>query len=390
MATGSLPEGRVRIPIRVDRFVATVDAPESIAAIVRSLLADQVRSDSKQVGALVEIGAGDRIRVDGRLWDPDDGQSLSDQLIYVLMQASLDADADRLHLHAGLVAHEGRGLLIGGVSGSGKSTLVAQLVRAGFDYCTDERVSLARDGSLSALEKPISVVSGSFGVLADQDPTRTGAGAATPRIWHVPASSVRAHSQLHAAPPLAAIALVEYRRGTSFESVPMHPATVARVLLSDCVDVDRFGADGPMTVAAMCASVPCMSMIHDGGEEVPAAVRETLAGMHQHTPLDVIPVDGGSRRAPGNPVSLGLGSRVGRASGIRGAVISDRAVVRTASGDVVELDETLTAWLLLMDGESMLGEIVRDVALEVGMDEADLAPNAVEIVNHLAAMAVVA
>ena len=95
-----------------------------LGVALRSFLADQIRAEAAPVGALVTIDDGERIRVDGRLWDPGEGQSVFDQLVYVLMHASLEADTGRLHLHAGLVEHAGRGLLVGGLAGSGKSTMI--------------------------------------------------------------------------------------------------------------------------------------------------------------------------------------------------------------------------------------------------------------------------
>jgi len=45
-------------------------------------------------------------------------------------------------LHAGLVAKDGRGLLIGGPSGAGKSTVSLACAQAGFDYLADDHIGL--------------------------------------------------------------------------------------------------------------------------------------------------------------------------------------------------------------------------------------------------------
>jgi hypothetical protein len=51
----------------------------------------------------------------------------------------------RFSLHAAATARHGRGVLVPGNSGAGKSTLSVTLVRAGFDFLSDDTVFLSRD-----------------------------------------------------------------------------------------------------------------------------------------------------------------------------------------------------------------------------------------------------
>jgi len=53
---------------------------------------------------------------------------------------------DHVFVHAGVVAWRGRALLLPGVSFAGKSTLVAELVRAGATYFSDEFAVIDREG----------------------------------------------------------------------------------------------------------------------------------------------------------------------------------------------------------------------------------------------------
>jgi hypothetical protein len=53
---------------------------------------------------------------------------------------------DYVFVHAGVVAWRGRGLVLPGVSFAGKSTLVAELVRAGATYYSDEFALVDREG----------------------------------------------------------------------------------------------------------------------------------------------------------------------------------------------------------------------------------------------------
>jgi hypothetical protein len=58
-------------------------------------------------------------------------------------------------LHAGVVAWDGRALLLPGVSHAGKSTLVAELVRAGATYYSDEFALLDSDGKVHPFPRDI-------------------------------------------------------------------------------------------------------------------------------------------------------------------------------------------------------------------------------------------
>lgn len=350
-------------------------------------MADQLRDVREPEGSVIRID-DDRITVDGRQWDPGEGHSIYDQLIYVLMQVSLDNDPDRLHLHTGLVARNGGGLLIGGIAGCGKSTLIAQLVRGGFDYCTDERVAIDRAGSTSALEKPISVVQGSFAVLHDFDPANTGRGSASPRLWHVPASALRGGVPLAGNPPITAIALVEYRPGSPIESVPMHPVTVARVLLADAIDRERFGADGTILVTRLCASVPCVSMIHGGQETVVDACASLIDQARAHVSSDVVEIIGAERSTPQSTGPIRLESILGIAPGTRGALAAERMLLCAPSGALVELDEPLAAWLQLLDGETPLKAIVDEVAEAYGLGVGEVEPMVLASVSRLVELGV--
>ncbi len=64
---------------------------------------------------------------------------------------------DRIFVHAGVVARNGRALLIPGLSFSGKTTLVAALVRAGAVYYSDEFAVLDADGLVHPYPKPLSL-----------------------------------------------------------------------------------------------------------------------------------------------------------------------------------------------------------------------------------------
>jgi hypothetical protein len=63
----------------------------------------------------------------------------------------------RVFVHAGVVAHRGRAIVLPGRSGAGKSTLVAALVRAGATYYSDEFAVVDGRGRVHPFAKPLSL-----------------------------------------------------------------------------------------------------------------------------------------------------------------------------------------------------------------------------------------
>jgi hypothetical protein len=60
-------------------------------------------------------------------------------------------------IHAGVVAHRGRAIVIPGDSFSGKTTLVAELVRAGAEYYSDEFAVMDSQGLVHPYARPLSI-----------------------------------------------------------------------------------------------------------------------------------------------------------------------------------------------------------------------------------------
>ena len=65
-----------------------------------------------------------------------------------------------MFIHAGVAGWRGKAILIPGSSFSGKTTLVAELVKAGADYYSDEYAVVDRRGRVHAYPKPLSIREG--------------------------------------------------------------------------------------------------------------------------------------------------------------------------------------------------------------------------------------
>jgi hypothetical protein len=92
---------------------------------------------------------------------------------------------NRIFVHAGVVAHEGRAIVLPGLSFAGKTTLVVALIRAGATYYSDEFAVLDEHGLVHPYAKSLSIRDGeraqhdheieSFGAIAGAEPLRIGA-----------------------------------------------------------------------------------------------------------------------------------------------------------------------------------------------------------------------
>jgi hypothetical protein len=74
------------------------------------------------------------------------------------IRQSVAAEArERVFVHAGVVGWRGRAIVVPGRSRSGKTTLVAELVKAGAEYYSDEFAVLDAAGRVHPFPKPLSV-----------------------------------------------------------------------------------------------------------------------------------------------------------------------------------------------------------------------------------------
>ena len=64
---------------------------------------------------------------------------------------------DLIFIHAGVVSHRGRAILLPGSSFAGKSTLVEALVRAGAEFYSDEYAMLDGAGRVAHYREPLSI-----------------------------------------------------------------------------------------------------------------------------------------------------------------------------------------------------------------------------------------
>jgi hypothetical protein len=144
------------------RVVLSASEPDHFARIVALLPPGSKRcppdSVSQRFALSGEEGVGYRVVIGDRfafkLPDPDRALKFLESRLrrHVAYNAPT-----RIFVHAGVVAHRGRAILLPGHARAGKTTLVAALVRAGAVYYSDEYAVLDDRGLVHPYPRPLSI-----------------------------------------------------------------------------------------------------------------------------------------------------------------------------------------------------------------------------------------
>jgi hypothetical protein len=162
------------------------------------------------------------------------------------------ASAARRHVfvHAGVVGWRGRAIVLPGRSGSGKTTLVAELLRAGATYYSDEFALIDQRGWVHPFAKPLSIRGGTHTV-------RRSAEALGGVVGTGPL-------------PIGLIAFSTYRSAARWRPIPISPAEGLLALIPHTVPVRRRPR---ATLAALQRAVEGARMVRaHRGEAVDTAV----------------------------------------------------------------------------------------------------------------------
>ena len=176
------------------RLRVTADAPEVLERIPALLPPDAQPCAPAAAQGSLEIPA----RPDGSYDFMIDGSPVTKGIDLSFALTLLEAQLriyvglnapNRIFVHAGVVAHHGRAIVIPGLSLAGKTTLVLALVRAGAIYYSDEFAVLDERGLVHPFAKPVSVRDDDqiqsdhdielFGGIAGKEPLEVGAAVFT-------------------------------------------------------------------------------------------------------------------------------------------------------------------------------------------------------------------
>jgi hypothetical protein len=124
---------------------------------------------------------------------------------------------DAIFIHAGVVAHRGRALVLPSPSFAGKTTLVAALLKEGAVYYSDEFAVIDRDGLIHPYSKPLSLRRNGGWEQADHAIEALGGVAGDEPL------------------PLGMIMVTSYKPGTSWNPKRLSVGAGAMALLANAV-----------------------------------------------------------------------------------------------------------------------------------------------------------
>jgi len=157
----------------------------------------------------------------------------------------------RVFVHAGVVSWNNRAIVIPGISESGKTTLVAELVRAGATYYSDEYAVLDGKGRVHPFAKPLSI-------RGDGERSAAELGGT---VGSKPL-------------PVGLIAFAPYRDGAAWRPRESSAAEGALELLKHTIAIR---SDPPRAVAAVRAATGRARILRGNRGEAAEIARELLA-----------------------------------------------------------------------------------------------------------------
>lgn len=197
-------------------------------------------------GVAYQVLADGELLVDGEAMVPALVQ-LGDHLMIHVGECA----PDFVFIHAGVVAWQGRALLLPGVSHAGKSTLVAELVRAGATYYSDEFALLDSRGRVHPFARDLRM-------------RRPGKSDQTP----VSVAQLEGHAGTEPV-RVAMIAFTEFAENACWAPEPLSPGRAVLELLLHSLPVQRTPARVLTTLSTTVQNaIVCKSL---RGEAAPTA-----------------------------------------------------------------------------------------------------------------------
>lgn len=141
---------------------------------------------------------------------------------------------EQVFVHAGVVTWRGRALLLPGISHAGKSSLVAELVRLGAEYYSDEFAILDPEARVTPYAKRISL-----------------------RVEGRPRPLLQRLGEPHSADaPVGLVAICRYREGARFRPRRLAPGAGVLALLKNTVTTRLRPADTLQTLSRVARDTP--------------------------------------------------------------------------------------------------------------------------------------
>ena len=202
------------------------------------------------------------------------------RLVWHVMNNAVAEARHVLVVHAGVVvAPDGNAVVLPAASGGGKTTLTAGLVRAGFDFLSDEMMAID-PASLRVLPVPRSlfVKPGTFEALGLEPPhVSEAARRLLDGTWPVTPDDLRPGA-LGGPSPVRTIIAPTYRPGSETRIERVSRATGLSDLASQAFNLEMFGGPaGIELLAEVVRSASCYRLAVGRLDEAVAAVSDAAA-----------------------------------------------------------------------------------------------------------------
>lgn len=179
-------------------------------------------------------------------------------------------------LHAAAIARNGMALILPGNTGAGKTTLATWLVCRGFEYLTDELLSIDTEAmSVNGFARPLHLKKAALPLFAEMIDMGSDAVMESPLGSHLSPTRLGAQVMRFARP--CAVVLPEYRAGARFELRALPKAQAATRLMGYVINARKNQQHGFDRVSGLVESVPAFMMTYADLEEAGAQLETMLA-----------------------------------------------------------------------------------------------------------------
>jgi hypothetical protein len=205
-----------------------------------------------------ELLVGDEVidEVDG---EGAELQPMLDQLRSELMLHVAEWAPQRVFVHAGVVGWQGRALVLPGTSFAGKTTLVAELVRAGASYYSDEYAVLDERGAVHPYTRELQM----------REP-----GSEQQRS--VPVAELKG-SAGEVPLPVGLVAITEYVEGGRWRPEPVSPGAAVLEMMRHSIPVQRTPERVMATLAKMMETAMAVRSVRGDAGETAQALLDAMS-----------------------------------------------------------------------------------------------------------------